>query len=50
MLGNIIDGDTPLSDLVHENIVVKKFVYDTDLQPQAMVPKVTRSRSKKVKT
>jgi len=47
-LGNILTADTPLGDLVHENIVVKKFVYDTDVEPEAVAPK-TRSRNKKAK-
>jgi len=49
-LGNIINADSPLTDLVHENIIVKKFVYDNDLEPEAPIVKATRSRSKKSKT
>jgi len=48
-LGNIINADSPLTDLVHENIVVKKFVYDNDVEPEAPMAKATRSRSKKAK-
>jgi hypothetical protein len=49
-LGNIINADSPLMDLVHENIVVKKFVYDNDVEPEVPVVKSTRSRSKKAKS
>jgi hypothetical protein len=49
-LGNIINADSPLTDLVHENITVKKFVYDNDLEPEVPIVKATRSRSKKSKT
>jgi len=48
-LGNTINADLPLTDLVHENIVVKKFVYDNDVEPEVPVVKTTRSRSKKAK-
>ncbi|KZP12006.1 hypothetical protein FIBSPDRAFT_755820 [Athelia psychrophila] len=48
-LGNISNADTPLNDLVPQNIIVKKFVYDSDILPEAPPPviKATRSRSKK---
>lgn len=49
-LGNIINADSPLTDLVHENIVVKKFVYDNDVEPEVPIVKTTRSRSKKVRS
>lgn len=49
-LGNIINADSPLTDLVHENIVVKKFIYDNDVEPEVLVVKSTRSRSKKAKS
>ena len=55
-LGNLPNADAPLADLVHENIVVKKFVYDNDpeaevAQPTSVLaPKNTRSRGKKSKT
>jgi hypothetical protein len=49
-LGNIINADSPLTDLVHENIVVKKFVYDNDLDPESPVVKTIRSRGKKAKS
>ncbi|KAI0928744.1 hypothetical protein AcW2_004654 [Taiwanofungus camphoratus] len=61
-LGNVLNADVPLSDLVHENIVVKKFIYDDDdvqspddrtgePQPPTTAPaiKITRSKSKKSK-
>jgi len=51
MLGNHPNAETPLADLVHENIVVKKFVYDNELVPpgKIVVLKGTRSRGKKSK-
>jgi hypothetical protein len=48
-LGNIPDADAPLGDLIHEDIVVKKFVYDTDMEVEAVVAKGTRSKGKKAK-
>ncbi|KAG6832399.1 hypothetical protein H0H92_002667 [Tricholoma furcatifolium] len=50
--GNLPYADTPLSDLVEENIVVKKFVYDNDIEAaiEEVVVKNTRQRSKKGKT
>lgn len=48
-LGNIINADAPLTDLVHQNIIVKKFVYDNDPEPEPPVVKATRSKSKKGK-
>jgi hypothetical protein len=49
--GNLPNADAPLADLVYENIVVKKFVYDNDPEPptRVLVVKNTRSRSKKAK-
>ncbi|KAH7916067.1 hypothetical protein BJ138DRAFT_1053698 [Hygrophoropsis aurantiaca] len=48
-LGNM--PDAPLNNLVQENIVVKKFVYDNDIEPEVVAPaKATRSRSKKAKS
>jgi hypothetical protein len=43
----------PLTDLHPENIVVKKFVYDNDIEvvmKEAIPPKITRSKSKKMKS
>ncbi|KAJ7172495.1 hypothetical protein C8R46DRAFT_894571 [Mycena filopes] len=47
-LGNHPNAESPLKDLVEENIVVKKFVYDND-EPilPVIVVKNTRSRAKK---
>ena len=41
-LGNLLNTDSPLGDIVHESIIVKKFVYDSDLE----APAVNRTRSK----
>jgi hypothetical protein len=49
-LGNIINADLPLTDLVHENIVVKKFIYDNDVEPEVPIVKTTRSRGRKAKS
>ncbi|KAF9264700.1 hypothetical protein L218DRAFT_198320 [Marasmius fiardii PR-910] len=48
-LGNLKSIESPLKDLVQENVVVKKFVYDTDLPeppPPPVVVKNTRSKRK----
>lgn len=54
MLGNVLDAEQhPLIDLHPENIVVKKFVYDNDNEvvvKEVMPPKITRSKSKKLKS
>ena len=31
-LGNVVNGTSPLKDLVQENVVIKKFVYDDDAE------------------
>jgi hypothetical protein len=53
-LGNLPQADLPLTDLVQENITVKKFVYDDDdddVEPASgLVVKNTRSRAKKSKS
>ena len=51
-LGNLPNADSPLTELIQENVVVKKFVYDNDVEPvqQVLVVKNTRLRSKKGKT
>ncbi|KAG1853702.1 hypothetical protein DFJ58DRAFT_728097 [Suillus subalutaceus] len=53
-LGNVLDVEQhPLTDLHPENIVVKKFVYDNDIEvvvKEVIPPKITRSRSKKMKS
>jgi hypothetical protein len=50
-LGNLPQADLPLTDLVEENITIKKYVYDDD-EPvsELLVVKNTRSRSKKSKS
>jgi len=50
-LGNLTNADTPLTELVRESVVVKKFVYDNDLEPvqEVVVVRNTRMRSKKGK-
>lgn len=50
-LGNLHHAESPLTNLVQENIVVKKFVYDNDVEAAAppTVVKNTRSKSKKQK-
>jgi hypothetical protein len=53
-LGNLVEPGNPLSDLTRENVVVKKFIYDDDIEaappPSAIpVPRNTRSRTKKGK-
>jgi hypothetical protein len=52
-LGNVMDTEQhPLTDLHPENIVVKKFVYDDDIEvvKEVIPPKITRSKSKKMKS
>ena len=51
-LGNLPQADSPLTDLVQENITIKKFVYDDDVEPvsELLVVKNTRSRGKKSKS
>jgi hypothetical protein len=50
----VIDAEQhPLTDLHPENIVVKKFVYDDDIEvvvKDVIPPKITRSKSKKMKS
>jgi hypothetical protein len=50
-LGNLTNADTPLTELVRESVVVKKFVYDNELEPvqEVVVVRNTRLRSKKGK-
>jgi hypothetical protein len=50
-LGNLLNADSPLADLVEEPVIVKKFVYDNDVEPEppVIVVKNTRLRSKKGK-
>ncbi|KAK7693567.1 hypothetical protein QCA50_003136 [Cerrena zonata] len=51
-MGNVLNAAVPLTGLVAENIVVKKFVYDDDLPPEPVPApaKATRSKSKKAKS
>ena len=51
-LGNLPQADLPLTELVPENITIKKFVYDDeDVEPVSeLVVKNTRSRAKKSKS
>ncbi|KAF8894595.1 hypothetical protein BD779DRAFT_1669076 [Infundibulicybe gibba] len=49
-LGNLPDAAAPLVELVQENVVVKKYVYDNDAEPVPVIAKATRSRSKKEKS
>ncbi|KAF8636576.1 hypothetical protein AX17_003387 [Amanita inopinata Kibby_2008] len=55
-LGNLASTNTPLTELIQENIVVKKFIYDDDeevtqeVTPPISVPKGTRSRAKRSKS
>ncbi|KAG7092437.1 hypothetical protein E1B28_008792 [Marasmius oreades] len=47
-LGNLPTAEFPLEDLVQENVVVKKFVYDTDIpEPPSRPAVVKNTRSKK---
>ncbi|KAJ7109355.1 hypothetical protein C8R44DRAFT_884402 [Mycena epipterygia] len=48
-LGNHPNAESPLQNLVEENVVVKKFVYDNDDEPvlPVIVVKNTRSKAKK---
>ena len=53
-LGNVLNAEIPVSGLIKENIVVKKFVFDDDEVPEVVPPptpavKSTRSKSKKAK-
>ncbi|TCD69712.1 hypothetical protein EIP91_006479 [Steccherinum ochraceum] len=52
-MGNVLNATVPLADLVHENIIVKKFVYldDPDLEPPPdTTVRATRSKGKKAKS
>lgn len=52
-MGNVLNATTPLADLVHENIIVKKFVYLDDPEPDPPpdpAVRSTRSKSKKAKS
>lgn len=51
-LGNLPQADLPLTDLVQENITIKKIVYDNDVEsvPELIVVKNTRSKGKKIRS
>ncbi|PIL23926.1 hypothetical protein GSI_13677 [Ganoderma sinense ZZ0214-1] len=55
-LGNVLNAEIPVSGLIKENIIVKKFVFDDDEQPEEVAPpptptaKSTRSKSRKAKS
>ncbi|KAF9464679.1 hypothetical protein BDZ94DRAFT_1215867 [Collybia nuda] len=51
-MGNLPETDTSLGGLVEENVEVKKFVYDNDVEPLSPVIMVknTRLRSKRAKS
>ncbi|KAF9227944.1 hypothetical protein BS17DRAFT_746939 [Gyrodon lividus] len=47
-LGNVLNADNhPLPKLVPDHIVVKKFLYDNDIEPEPVPVKITRSKSRK---
>jgi hypothetical protein len=47
-MGNVLNVDTPLTDIHPENVIVQKFVYEDDapVAPDPP-PKPTRTKSKK---
>jgi hypothetical protein len=52
-LGNLVDTEQhPLTNLDPENIMVKKYVYDNDIEvvKEVIPPKITRSKSKKMRS
>ncbi|KAH7889713.1 hypothetical protein F5I97DRAFT_1924231 [Phlebopus sp. FC_14] len=50
-LGNIVDiGNRPFPELVPEHIVVKKFLYDNDIESEPVPTRTTRSKSRKAKS
>lgn len=51
-LGNVLDADIPLMDIMREQVVVKKFVYDEEVEPEPPKPsaaKSTKGKGKKAK-
>jgi hypothetical protein len=50
-LGNLVNASSPLKDLVQENVVIKKFVYDDDAEAAEFdVPKPpSKGNGKKLK-
>ncbi|KAF8628395.1 hypothetical protein AX15_003919 [Amanita polypyramis BW_CC] len=49
-MGNLPNANVPVANLVEENVVVKKFMYDDDEEAKPPIAKGTRSRSKKYKS
>ena len=52
-LGNLIDATSPLKDLVQENVVIKKYVYDDDAEAAEIdepKPLPTKGKGKKTKS
>ncbi|KAG6376132.1 hypothetical protein JVT61DRAFT_2106 [Boletus reticuloceps] len=50
-LGNLVDMDNrPSPELVTEHIVVRRYLYDNDIEPEPIPAKMTRSKSKKSKS
>ncbi|CDO68342.1 hypothetical protein BN946_scf184799.g69 [Trametes cinnabarina] len=52
-MGNVLNAELPVGGIVRENIVVKKFVFDDDVEPEVASPapvKSTRSKAKKTKS
>ena len=52
-LGNLIDATSPLKDLVQENVVIKKYVFDDDAEAaeiDAPKPLPTKGKGKKAKS
>jgi hypothetical protein len=50
-LGNLVNATSPLKDLVQENVVIKKYVYDDDAEAAEIdAPKsLTKAKGKKTK-
>jgi hypothetical protein len=45
-LGNLVNATSPLKDLVQENVVIKKFVYDDDAEAAEFDPPKPQSKGK----
>ena len=48
-LGNVLDADVPLMNIIREQVTVKKFVYDEELEPEPPKPAATKSAKGKGK-
>ena len=46
-MGNVLNANVPLLNLVHENVTVKKFVYDDDVEAHEIPKPKTRSKKSK---